>query len=129
MVSSQDRLEITTKSDRETKKIGVLFARALKEAHQGKCALVVSLEGDLGSGKTTFTKGFAEGLGIRDTVQSPTFVILKTYPLRRRTSKLRRPTSLVQYLIHIDAYRITPKDLNVLGWQEFTKDPHNIVLV
>ena len=87
-------LEITTKSNRETKELGALLAKTIVffslrtqlEQHQmllnkRRGALVLSLEGDLGSGKTTFAKGFAEGLGIREIIQSPTFVIVKIYKI------------------------------------------------
>ncbi|TFB18379.1 tRNA (adenosine(37)-N6)-threonylcarbamoyltransferase complex ATPase subunit type 1 TsaE [Microbacterium sp. 3H14] len=54
------------------------------------------LTGPLGAGKTTFTRGLAEGLGVRGPVQSPTFVIARTHP------------SLVGHapLVHVDAYRL-----------------------
>lgn len=54
------------------------------------------LTGPLGAGKTTFTRGLAEGLGVRGPVQSPTFVIARTHP------------SLVERapLVHVDAYRL-----------------------
>ena len=48
----------------------------------GVCAfpnMVITMEGDLGAGKTTMTKGIALGLGIKDIVNSPTFTIMKTY--------------------------------------------------
>lgn len=57
---------------------------------------VLVLTGPLGAGKTTFTRGLAEGLGVRGPVQSPTFVIARTHP------------SLVggPQLVHVDAYRL-----------------------
>src|SRR3989344_4007729 len=127
----KNTLEIITKSDRETKQAGKLFAKALLEEKDKKRACVVSLEGDLGSGKTTFTKGFAEGFGIKNTIQSPTFVILKIYQCNtfKRSRKSVASHNAFKNLIHIDAYRIVPKDLKVLGWDEFTKDSHNVVLV
>lgn len=54
------------------------------------------LTGQLGAGKTTFTRGVAEGLGVRGPVQSPTFVIARTHP----TLTGRAP------LVHVDAYRL-----------------------
>lgn len=55
--------------------------------------MVITMEGDLGAGKTTMTKGIALGLGIKDIVNSPTFTIMKTYQ-----GKLN--------LYHLDVYRI-----------------------
>jgi len=127
----KDSVKIITKSDRDTKRAGKLFAKTVQSAGKRSRALVISLEGDLGSGKTTFTKGFAEGLGIKDMIQSPTFVILKIY--QRNTFKRSRKSvashNLFKNLIHIDAHRIFQKDLKVLGWKEFIKNPHNILLV
>lgn len=57
---------------------------------------VVLLSGDLGAGKTTFTQGFGEGLGVRGPITSPTFVIARTHP-----SLIGGPV-----LVHVDAYRL-----------------------
>ena len=65
---------------------------------------ILTLEGDLGAGKTTFTKALAKGLGITRTVNSPTFTIIKqyqgNYPLN-----------------HLDVYRLAGSDED-LGWDE-----------
>ncbi|MDE3840727.1 tRNA (adenosine(37)-N6)-threonylcarbamoyltransferase complex ATPase subunit type 1 TsaE [Bacillus methanolicus] len=66
---------------------------------------VLALEGDLGAGKTTFTKGLAEGLGIKKNVNSPTFTIIKEYHGRLP-------------LYHMDVYRV--EDANEdLGFDEY----------
>lgn len=57
---------------------------------------LIILTGPLGAGKTTFTRGLAEGLGVRGPVQSPTFVIARTHP-----SLVGGPS-----LVHVDAYRL-----------------------
>ena len=70
---------------------------------------VVGLTGELGSGKTTFTKGIAGGLGIRDAkhVNSPSFVIVKEYAGRVP-------------LYHFDIYRLDdPSDLDTVGYKEY----------
>jgi tRNA threonylcarbamoyladenosine biosynthesis protein TsaE len=64
----------------------------------------ITLEGDLGAGKTTFTQSFAKGLGITRTVNSPTFTIMKQY-------EGRLP------LNHLDVYRLEDSDED-LGWDE-----------
>ncbi|PLR76523.1 tRNA (adenosine(37)-N6)-threonylcarbamoyltransferase complex ATPase subunit type 1 TsaE [Bacillus sp. V3-13] len=66
---------------------------------------VIALEGDLGAGKTTFTKGLAAGLGITKNVNSPTFTIIKEY-------KGRIP------LYHMDVYRVED-EFEDLGFDEY----------
>src|SRR3989338_4422949 len=70
-------------------------------------ATVVGLYGDLGSGKTTFTQAIGRALGITDPMQSPTFVLIKQYPLP--VSK-RYTLNAIRYLIHVDAYRLKNSD-------------------
>lgn len=81
------------------KKLGALIAKGD----------IIALSGDLGSGKTTLTKGIARGVGVKDSdrVNSPSFVILKTY-------KGKIP------LYHFDVYRLAdPADLDTVGYQDF----------
>lgn len=95
------------------------LARRLKPQASG--ATVLGLVGDLGSGKTTFTQGVAEALGVRGAVTSPTFVIEKVYDLEGG------PWG---QLIHIDTYRLERADeLLTLGWERIIKPPENLVLV
>jgi tRNA threonylcarbamoyl adenosine modification protein YjeE len=85
-------------------------------------ATVVLLDGDLGAGKTTFTKILAEGLGIeKENVQSPTFILKKQYPSSH--PRFRR-------LIHVDAYRFThPDEAKVLRLEEDLHDPQNLIAI
>lgn len=85
-------------SEQETKALAEQLAVRL---HAGD---VLTLEGDLGAGKTTFTKSVAKGLGITRNVNSPTFTILKQY-------EGRLP------LNHLDVYRLADSDED-LGWDE-----------
>ena len=83
-------------------------------------AVVVALEGDLGSGKTTFVQALARFMGVDVTVSSPTFVIQKTYDAKKVFKKI----------FHIDAYRLkTGSDLLLLRFEETIKDPDNLVLI
>ncbi len=66
-------MEVTVTSEYDMKRLGAKLGAALKG---GEC---IELIGDVGAGKTTLTKGIAEGLGITETVQSPTFTISRTY--------------------------------------------------
>ncbi|CAM4114244.1 tRNA (adenosine(37)-N6)-threonylcarbamoyltransferase complex ATPase subunit type 1 TsaE [Mesobacillus thioparans] len=83
----------------ETKDFAKRLAGLLKEGD------VIALEGDLGAGKTTFTKGLAEGLGITRNVNSPTFTIIKEY-------QGRLP------LYHMDVYRVEDA-FEDLGFEEY----------
>jgi len=95
-------------------------------------ATVVGLFGDLGAGKTTFVQNIAKNLGIKQKINSPTFVLMKRYPIKlsgRSTSgKLEWKN-----IYHIDAYRLEGKDikkeLEILGWKEIISNPKNLVLV
>ena len=83
-------------------------------------ATVVALSGDLGAGKTAFVKGAAKALGVTEHVTSPTFVIMKLYPLR----------GAFKQLVHIDAYRLKGEHhLKVLGWDDLVRDPTNLIFV
>jgi tRNA threonylcarbamoyladenosine biosynthesis protein TsaE len=74
----------------------------------------------LGSGKTTFVKGLALSLDVKDTVTSPTFNIVKKYPMADNKSML----------VHIDAYRLTSEeDAISIGLIEEFKDRNNIFVI
>ena len=82
------RREIATAEEME--KLGLRIGEQLEAGD------LLVLTGPLGAGKTTFTRGLAEGLGVRGPVQSPTFVIARTHP-----SLVGRAS-----LVHVDAYRL-----------------------
>ena len=83
---------------------------------------VLALRGDLGSGKTTFTKYLAAALGVEKTVTSPTFVILKKYPILN--------SEKFNQLVHIDCYRLASiHDLESIGFFEFLEDQRNLIVV
>lgn len=115
----------------QTKKFASVLARAALSlfAHAPMPhALVMGLEGTLGSGKTTFAQGFARGLGIKEKISSPTFVLLKKYRVPPARRARRHATPLAFY--HIDCYRLArAQDLAALGFQDIVSDPRAIVLV
>ena len=113
-------MEFLSKNAEETRKIARDFAKSLKPNQT--MATVVGLYGELGAGKTTFMKYLGEFLGVEETIQSPTFVIMKIYEIFKG--------EVLRSLIHIDAYRIEKEEemLN-LGWGEIIKDPKNLICI
>jgi tRNA threonylcarbamoyladenosine biosynthesis protein TsaE len=133
--------KILSRSPSQTKKIGQILAKeilSMRKAqpsptargmrmrpceflNQRKRAFVLGLIGDLGGGKTTFLQGFAKGLGIKEKILSPSFVILKKFKVKSLGFKV---------FYHIDCYRIKkPKEILDLGFKEIVSDPKNIVAI
>lgn len=95
-------------------------------------ATIVTLSGDLGAGKTTFTQGVAKALGVTENLVSPTFVIMKFYELdydvQDKTGNNIKNN--FKHLIHIDAYRLeSGKELLSLGWEKIISDKENLILL
>ena len=89
-------------------------------------ALVLALMGDLGSGKTTFAQAFAEGLGVKEKVKSPTFIIFR----KSKVADKKWQEKVFKYFYHFDVHRInSEKEILNLGWEEIISNPENIVLV
>ena len=122
--------EIITKNERETKIVARLFAQELiKKPLKTKRAVIIGLEGELGSGKTRFVQGFAKGLGIRQRLTSPTFVLMKKYKLPKGRI-FNFQFTISNFLYHIDCYRLSkPKDLLDLDFKEIVFNPQNIILI
>ena len=72
---------IITKTCKETEKLANRLSRRIMRLKLTKRALVIGLIGELGAGKTVFAKGFAKGLGIKEIIVSPTFVLERIYRL------------------------------------------------
>jgi tRNA threonylcarbamoyladenosine biosynthesis protein TsaE len=114
-----------TKDAQETKRAGKKLAKRLRFNKKG--AAVVALVGDLGSGKTTFVQGFARGIGVKEKILSPTFVILKKFKIN---ADLRPNSCKFANLYHIDCYRISkPEEILTLGFKEIASIPQNIILI
>lgn len=117
------KIKIISNSASETREVAKCFARFLinkKELLRQKTALIVSLEGQLGSGKTEFLKGIAQGLKLKEKIVSPTFIIMRRFPLTRGN---------FHFLWHIDCYRLTPYEFQSLPFKEIKNDPHNLVFI
>jgi len=84
-------------------------------------ALLLALTGDLGGGKTTFSQGLGKGLGVKEKILSPTFVIIRKYKIRKKKTAFKN-------FFHIDCYRIkSPEGLFLLGFKEIISNPDNII--
>ena len=100
-------LKIITKSEEATQ----VFAKKYAETIGG--GDVIGLIGDLGAGKTVFTRGLAEAFGIKRSVNSPTFTLMKVY-------KIPKKESSIKHLVHIDAYRLkNAQELSSIGAEEY----------
>jgi tRNA threonylcarbamoyladenosine biosynthesis protein TsaE len=100
------KMEFLSKSPEETIEIGKQFSRQLVRSD------VTALYGELGAGKTLFVKGVCEGLGVTETVSSPSFVVLNRYE-----AKNKRGNDLI--VNHLDLYRVYSSDeIYDLGYEE-----------
>jgi len=117
-------VEVITNAPNETEKLATHIVSELKgdgEEERGT-STIVALQGNLGAGKTMFVKGAAESLGIKETITSPTFVIVKMYPIGIEAPWER--------LVHIDAYRLeSEKELNSIDWNTLASDPKNLIFI
>lgn len=95
-------MEFLTNSPEETEKLGEKLAKQLKPG------TVLAYRGDLGAGKTAFTRGLARGLGYTEPVTSPTYTIVNEYLGGRMP------------LFHFDMYRLSSADdLFDIGWEDY----------
>ena len=95
-------MEFITNSPRETENLGAALGKLLK------AGTILAYRGDLGAGKTAFTRGLARGLGYADPVTSPTYTIVNEYLGGRLP------------LFHFDMYRLASSDdLWDIGWEDY----------
>ena len=99
--------KIISHSETETENFAFELAKTLSPG------VVLTLEGDLGAGKTVFARGFARGLGVKEAVSSPTYTIAQEYALEGN-----------KRLYHLDLYRISSAEAGLaFGVDEFFNDP------
>ncbi len=142
-----------SKNEKDTQKIAEDFAKQILKPHNlrgprkgvsqtlanyevSRFATVVSLSGDLGTGKTTFTQAVARILGVKRKVNSPTFVIMKRYeikypyPASHYLGGGEKRVKKFTQLFHLDAYRLkNAKELLNLGWAEIISNPEHLVFI
>ncbi|MDD3498370.1 MAG: tRNA (adenosine(37)-N6)-threonylcarbamoyltransferase complex ATPase subunit type 1 TsaE [Candidatus Moranbacteria bacterium] len=126
--------EIITRSSKETRELGEKLAKKIESGKLDRffrLAAIICLEGDLGSGKTTFSQGILKGLGARKPYTSPTFIIMKHYKRENKNSDNNHIQNYkVENIYHLDAYRIgSSKDIMDLGWEEIIKDKNAVIIL
>ena len=108
-------MQFVSKNEKDTIDFAKKFAKKLKGGE------ILSLEGNLGAGKTVFTKGLAQGLRIKKIIKSPTFVLMKVYLVAKHKN--------IEHLVHLDAYRIDNfSDLENIGIDDYL-NKENVVVI
>jgi tRNA threonylcarbamoyladenosine biosynthesis protein TsaE len=107
-------LDVISHSAAQTQRLGVRLGELMRGGE------LILLNGQLGTGKTTFTQGLAQGMGITDIISSPTFTLLKEYagqPPARQPNNLRK---VGPALYHFDLYRLdNPEEILDLGFEDY----------
>lgn len=118
----ENTLKIKINNEDETIKLGEILAKNAKKG------MFIALNGDLGAGKTTLTKGIGKALGVDTTINSPTFTIMKIHNAKNQIDGIDK-------LYHLDVYRLTDSSgdfeleeyfyqdgLTVVEWCDIIKD-------
>lgn len=116
-------MEIFSENLEETQAIAFFLFDFIQKIPPGllKKALVISLEGQLGSGKTEFLKGIAKRARIKEKVLSPTFLLMKSFKLTKGP---------FTKLWHLDCYRLnTEREFRDLGIEEIFDDNRNLIFI
>ncbi len=109
-------ITFTTENSRETYQLGQALAQSFAGGE------VLALLGDLGAGKTCLTQGIAQGLGIKQKINSPTFVIMKVYNIKGRAG--------IKKFCHIDAYRLNShQDLVAIGALDYLNRADTVTVI
>jgi tRNA threonylcarbamoyladenosine biosynthesis protein TsaE len=150
-------MKFKTNNPIETRELAKKIVQILIQSEKNrKHALVVSLEGELGTGKTTFTQGLAKALGVENWIKSPTFILMREHLIQNQKSNIRTASCSAQQnldfslrsefknqndnlevknidlsrLYHIDCYRLTKTDALIdIGLKDILRDSKNIVLI
>lgn len=119
-IKLKDKNEVLSRSEENTENVAKELWQKY-ESHQGKRAIVFALQGEMGAGKTIFTKGLAKAMGITELVTSPTFALENEY------SSTVHDSPLTVHLYHFDAWRLEKSDeLSALGFSDLIKNKNVI---
>jgi tRNA threonylcarbamoyladenosine biosynthesis protein TsaE len=106
---------IITNSAKQTSALGKNLGKSCRGGE------ILALSGNLGAGKTCFTQGLAKGLGIKRIINSPTFVIMKVYNVKKNG---------IKKFCHIDAYRLkSADDLIAIGANEYLNRADTVTII
>lgn len=112
-------MKYSSNSEKQTLEQGVKLAKKLNGGE------VLALSGDLGAGKTIFTKGLALGLEIKEIITSPTFVLMKVYEVKKPNQKGR-----IRTFVHLDCYRVNHSySIADIGILDYLFRPDTVVVV
>jgi tRNA threonylcarbamoyladenosine biosynthesis protein TsaE len=107
-------LDIISHSSAQTQRLGMRLGELLRGGE------LILLEGQLGTGKTTFTQGLARGMGITEIISSPTFTLLKEYTGQPADEQRKTVPQSRSALYHFDLYRLdNPEEVFDLGFEDY----------
>lgn len=117
-IKLKNKIEVLSKNEEDTKNIAKDLWQKY-ERYKGGRAIIFALEGEMGSGKTQFTKGLAKAMDIEDEIISPTFILESEYDLKNERAAL----------IHIDAWRLyNSEEILELGFEKRILDKKVLVI-
>ena len=108
-------MEFISRSVKDTGKFAKSLLPKLKSGN------ILALSGNLGAGKTVLAKALANALGVSETVNSPTFVLMKVYDVSQPA---------IKKFVHVDCYRLDQaEDLADIGLQDYLDDPESLIVI
>ncbi len=108
------------KNEKDTLEFAEEFSKTLRGGE------VIALVGELGAGKTVFTRGLARGFRIKKKIQSPTFLLMKIYKVNLSTGSGHK----IKNLVHVDAYRLSgAQELVSIGLSDWLGRPDTIAVI
>jgi len=117
----QSSLKIISHSPAQTQKIAQILVKTLLD-QRANPPHIFALQGNLGAGKTTFIQGVGKALKIKGKILSPTFLIIKSFPLQKNPH--------FKNFYHIDCYRLEkPEEILALDFKKIIQDPKNLVFI